>query len=428
MAQSTKKAKSTIDIDAIKEELRSEIEQQIKFEIARSQHVAEQQSQAQASLSRSELTLAGVKEYKFESNDDGLVIHENNKGLLTISKSGSAGFGTKNPRGSGLGSLHVRANYTSEAPLPSTGKNSTRGLIVEGDGDDKNSYALRVVSRKNRQGLNVTSDGNLILGTMNDATDSKLTIISNSNDTSTINIHSASKYFTGSLISAQSAKLPTRDFDFIKFSTDIEKNGDAGIDVFKVNGDGSVLTSGSYFTNNTGYAELFEWADGNPRNEDRTGYTVTLNEKSQLVIADEGDVVIGVISDSAAVIGNAGCFYQNRYYKKDNGAPATRKDHIVEWEDEVGVLHSYYLSSLSKEFALPDNAIIYESTDMGNDIVIPHVNDTFKRQQEYTERVDRGWAIVTITGRTKVFKGQQMNSNWFKVKNISDELEEWFLR
>ena len=47
-----------------------------------------------------------------------------------------------------------------------------------------------------------------------------------------------------------------------------------------------------FIPNRSGYAELFEWADGNKRNENRNGYTVTLDAEGKLVIANEGDVNI----------------------------------------------------------------------------------------------------------------------------------------
>ena len=40
---------------------------------------------------------------------------------------------------------------------------------------------------------------------------------------------------------------------------------------------------------------MFEWGDGNPRKEDRTGYVVTLSPKGQLVVANEGDDIVGVV-------------------------------------------------------------------------------------------------------------------------------------
>jgi hypothetical protein len=33
-----------------------------------------------------------------------------------------------------------------------------------------------------------------------------------------------------------------------------------------------------------------------------------------------------------------------------------------------------------------------------------------------------------LVGRTTVFKGQFMNPNWIKVRNVNDDLDEWILK
>ena len=160
-----KEVEPKIDLDAIKEELRKEIQEQIQeailnIEIDVPEPVVQAPAkQTEATLNRSTLTLEGEKRYTFVSDLDGLVISELDKPLITLAKTGAVGIGTKAPRTSGIGSMHVRANYTSEAPMPTGGIGSTRGLIVEGDGDDEGSYVFRGVSRGNRQGLNLTSNG-----------------------------------------------------------------------------------------------------------------------------------------------------------------------------------------------------------------------------------------------------------------------------
>ena len=149
--KTTKKvSKPEINLEALKKELRKEIQEQIEeailnIEIDVPEPVAQAPSKnTEASLNRSTLTLEGKKRYTFVSDLDGLVISELDKSLLTLSNTGSIGIGTKAPRSSGIGSMHVRANYTSEAPIPTTGYGSTRGLIVEGDGDDEGIAAVEV--------------------------------------------------------------------------------------------------------------------------------------------------------------------------------------------------------------------------------------------------------------------------------------------
>lgn len=53
------------------------------------------------------------------------------------------------------------------------------------------------------------------------------------------------------------------------------------------------------------FGEYFEWYDGNPNNENRTGYFVTLHEDTgKIKIANSEDDILGITTDSEAFIGN----------------------------------------------------------------------------------------------------------------------------
>ena len=434
--KTTKKvSKSDIDIEAIKEELRKEIQEQIEEAILNIEiDVPEPVVQApakntEATLSRSTLTLEGKKRYTFVSDLDGLVISELDKNLLTLSNTGAVGIGTKAPRSSGIGSLHVRANYTSEAPIPTTGIGSTRGLIVEGDGDDENSFTFRSISRGNRQGLNLTSHGQLRLGVMEDKTESTFTVVGRENDSPKITALANSKYFNGDVLNLQTKAPNSKYYNFISAKSDLTDRSGNGLELFRVDGEGSVYTETGYFSNSTGYAEIFEWADGNQKDEDRLGLTVTLNTEGKLVVADEGDKVLGVIVENAAVVGDANWnAWKDKYQIQENRNPKTKKYKIVEWVDDDGKLQSHYLSSLSKEFALPENAIIYETYEDGLEMHLKVFKDRFDIDRKFTPRLKRGWAIVVLIGRVNMYKGQLVEKHWMKIADINDDIETWILR
>ena len=409
-----------VDMDLLREEIKKEVE--LAQKTTEHQKEVEEKRSAEVSVLRSEITLAGSKDYKMYADDSGLLIDAENNNLMAFNNSGGVGFGIKSPRSSGKGSGHFRAWYPSEAPLPTSGNGSTRGLIVEGDGDDNKTFVFRAVSRKNRQGFNVTSDGSLVMGYNTPDDMSKISLVQNEYDEPGIKIDAKSKQYQSDALLIKTSTSPNKTFNMISAHSD-------DTNVFKVDGRGFVHTEHGLVSNRTGYAEIFEWEDGNAREEDRTGITVTLNELGQIRIAGEGDDVIGVIGKSAAVIGNAGWnAWQHRYRKADSGEPVTQVQKIVEWEDEVGVLHSHYLESLSDNFAIPENATIYETDGDGSEFEIMQTNAAFNKDQSYTQRLDRGWALVIITGRVNVFKGQLMNPSWFKIKDLNDELEEWFLK
>jgi len=218
-------------------------------------------------------------------------------------------------------------------------------------------------------------------------------------------------------------------FNFITAKSDTVEDGKNGLEVFKVDGEGSVHTETGYFSNSTGYAELFEWADGNQKNEERIGLTVTLNAEGKLVVADEGDTVVGVVVENAAVIGDAGWnAWEDKYQLQENQNPKTKKYKIVEWVDDEGILQSYYLSSLSKEFALPEDAIIYETYEDGSDMHLKVFNEVFDIDRPFIPKLKRGWAVVVLVGRVNMWKGQLVEKHWFKISDINDDIEQWILR
>ena len=65
---------------------------------------------------------------------------------------------------------------------------------------------------------------------------------------------------------------------------------------------GVVDTAAMLDGSGTGYAEMFEWADGNPVGADRRGLFVTL-EGERIRIAQRDDVILGVIAAAPAFTG-----------------------------------------------------------------------------------------------------------------------------
>lgn len=84
---------------------------------------------------------------------------------------------------------------------------------------------------------------------------------------------------------------------------------------FRVTQEGAVYGLSAYNSSGADYAECFEWLDGNPNNEDRTGQFVTL-EGDKIRIANAADYVLGVVTAHSSVIGNNPIDWYGRF-KKD---------------------------------------------------------------------------------------------------------------
>lgn len=99
---------------------------------------------------------------------------------------------------------------------------------------------------------------------------------------------------------------------------------------------GNVYAKGSYNTMSADYADLFEWVDGNPENEDRRGYLVSLD--GDKIIPAHGDEIYGIISANPSVIGNNPLEWHGKYKKDvfgcmildDNGEPIISDDYDPE--------------------------------------------------------------------------------------------------
>ena len=84
---------------------------------------------------------------------------------------------------------------------------------------------------------------------------------------------------------------------------------------FYVTDSGNVYAAGAYRTIGADYAEYFEWADGNPGNEDRRGMLVRL-EGDKIVPADS-DEILGAVSSRPSVVGNSCEEHWRGKYKTD---------------------------------------------------------------------------------------------------------------
>jgi hypothetical protein len=152
-------------------------------------------------------------------------------------------------------------------------------------------------------------------------------------------------------------------------------------------GDGQAFADGSWNGGGADYAEYFEWADGNTNNEDRRGYSVSLiNDK--IKIAEEGDTVFGVVSGNPSVVGDdAPMKWAGKYLKDDFGS-------YIRDEDGYRVL-----------------------------------NPEYDEEAEYVSRESRPeWSTIGLMGKLRLRKGQIVSPSWIKMKDISEQVEEWLVK
>lgn len=156
---------------------------------------------------------------------------------------------------------------------------------------------------------------------------------------------------------------------------------------FQLNGSGTGYCDGSWTGGGADYAEFFEWADGNPGNEDRRGFSVAL-VGDKIKKAEPGDDVIGVISGNPSVVGDAAWNKWDGKYLRD----------------EFG---SYVLNEKGERV----------------------LNPAFDPEAPYIPRSERPeWACVGLLGKLRVRRGQPVGSGWKKMRDVSATVELWFVR
>ena len=74
---------------------------------------------------------------------------------------------------------------------------------------------------------------------------------------------------------------------------------------FRVTESGETYAMGSYNSTGADYSEYFEWSDGNPDNEIRTGRFVTMTGKKIKLATSIDDYIIGVVTANASIVGNS---------------------------------------------------------------------------------------------------------------------------
>ena len=155
---------------------------------------------------------------------------------------------------------------------------------------------------------------------------------------------------------------------------------------------GDVKGTKAFQSSGADYAEFLKpWEDGNPDNEDRVGYFVTVRG-GLLHIADEGDYIAGIVSGNPSIVGNADEDYYWRY-ERDAFNRIVMEDvpEEVQARDEDG--EPIYDEETHMPIMVPTGNIIKNARMKLAEGYDPSLQDT------YIERKDRKeWDYVGMLG------------------------------
>jgi len=250
----------------------------------------------------------------------------------------------------------------------------------------------------------------------------------NNNDTSAIIYYQAHASFVNAVEFTQAQRTASANYEMAQW-----RSG-AGSDVeFKLRGNGDALADGSWSGGGADYAEYFEWADGNSDNQNRTGYTVVLdNEKIRIATSDDAAAnIIGAVSVNPSVIGDSDIDQWKHKYKRDDfGGFIWETYTVTEWQ-EGEVLHTYETDKIPDGLTPPDDATVSSKDAKENILERKVLNTDYDADADaaYVSRANRKeWATIGMMGKLRIRKGQQTGDRWIKMRDISDTVEEWLVR
>ena len=174
-------------------------------------------------------------------------------------------------------------------------------------------------------GRNNTAQGsakdNFIAGSSNTSNRSNMFIAGDSNTTATTYGEYSAVFGRGNLCDGDYSLIVGKYCNTTRSNVIIAGYGTSSTskkNVFRVSNNGQVYGVGAFNTSGADYAEMLEWEDGNPDSEDRVGYFVTL-VGDKIKIAKSTDMIIGVVSGTANVIGNNPEDWHGREKRDDFG-------------------------------------------------------------------------------------------------------------
>ena len=353
---------------------------------------------------------------------------------LTIDSSGNVGIGTNSPTDTnGFGkALDVQGSSGAALYVGASGDRATYGYA-------SNELHIRNPSASgttrfyinDTEWARITSNGffkQTNTGSYLDAAANQNEFNSNQNQT-VLWLNQTNDSFGGRVFGIVTSRTASGAFSFGEFFSDAF--GDVE---FNFRGDGNGYADGAFNNNGADYAEFFESANGQALT---LGATVVLdgNKVREATDQDPASAVIGVVrpkepSKASMIIGNTAWNKWANKYLSDDFDRYIMEDHdVVEWTDEEGKFHSYESQSIPEGITVPEDATRKTHDEKGNKFQHYKLNPEWDKDSEYVNRENRPeWNIIGLLGQVKILKGQPVGDRWIKMRDVSETVEEWFIR
>ncbi len=171
---------------------------------------------------------------------------------------------------------------------------------------------------------------------------------------------------------------------------------------FRVHNNGVIYSKGAYNTSGADYAEYFEWLDGNPKDEDRRGYFVTLDGDKIRKATTSDDYILGIISGKPSVVGNSDPDGWHKAFMCDEfGEFIMEKTPEIRTHIEIEEVEETYIDEDGNEAVqiVPKKVERKETIWIDSYVLDPNYNP----DGPYITREERPeWATVGMLGALKV--------------------------
>ena len=367
---------------------------------------------------------------------------------MRIDSNGNVGIGTSSPGGK----FHVKAA-------------TNQNLIVQGSVSLANSVAISAVNdavnanvplefrygtntafiQDGSERMRIDSSGNLLVTKTTAGLYASVVNATNSGKTSTgalyaettnanffaLGILGSNASFADHTIFNEVGRSANSAYNFMLCRSNTAATAD---NEFVLRGDGNGYADGTWNNNGADYAEFFESVNGQALT---VGATVVLenNKVREATSQDASSAIIGVVrpkepSKASMVVGNTAWNKWANKYLTDDFDRYIMEDHdVVEWVDEDGKEHSYESHRIPQDLTVPSDAVYKTHDSKGNKFQHYKINPAWDKDAEYVNRENRPeWNIIGLLGQVKVLKGKPIGDRWVKMKNVSETVEEWFIR
>jgi hypothetical protein len=297
--------------------------------------------------------------------------------------------------------------------------------------------------------MRIESDGDVVIGAT--STSSKLSITQTGDLVGFANLSTNASY-ANHMNYWQAARAGSTSFNFLIC---ISNNASSNDIELRIKGNGAVTSDSAYDSSGGDYAEYFEWKDGNTSSEDRVGYSIILDGEKIIKATDSDDAskIVGVVSGNPSVVGDADIDRWKKKYLKDDFNRFIMEEYTVTtWTEktytddgssspEENINH--HTDRIPSDVTVPTEdvknsdgrviktkAVVVTTEDDGvTKLTRKKLNPDWDSTKTYVPREDRKeWDVVGLMGKLRLRKGQPTGTNWIKMRDISETVEEWLVR